>query len=109
MNKKQAEFNTITVDNFWDCNCDTNYIHNKTQKSCPVCNAVHNEDDFADSRLYEVAEYLLEISPELEDEFHQLRNDDKDFSNLYNENELLEWIIDHNDILDKQTLRTTNQ
>jgi hypothetical protein len=43
----------ITVDEFWDCRCDSNYIHRKTETdTCPVCH--QPSDESPDSMLNEV-------------------------------------------------------
>ena len=43
----------ITNDNFWDCECDTFYIHNKSvTRCCPVCGA--HEEDMPDSHQSEI-------------------------------------------------------
>ncbi len=49
--KKTTEF-------FWDCECETNYIHPKTQKVCFDCNAIASEQP--DSRVDEVVKMLVE-------------------------------------------------
>jgi hypothetical protein len=41
---------------FWDCECERNYIHLKSQKSCDICKA--NHEDCSDSRVNEVAAFL---------------------------------------------------
>jgi len=38
--------------NFWDCECDENFIHPKNQNTCPECGAV--QEDQPDSRVDEV-------------------------------------------------------
>ena len=38
--------------NFWDCECDKNFIHSKNQDTCPECGAVQEEQP--DSRVDEV-------------------------------------------------------
>ena len=30
----------ITTDNYWDCSCETNYIHPKSQDFCSKCGAI---------------------------------------------------------------------
>jgi hypothetical protein len=43
----------ITVDEFWDCSCDFNYIHRKkTTRRCPRCG--DTKDEAPDSLLDEV-------------------------------------------------------
>ena len=49
----------VTVNAFWDCNCESDYIHNKALlRHCPKCEAWYDLEpsDWADSRLNEVAE-----------------------------------------------------
>lgn len=45
-----------TTLNYWDCECEQNYIHNKEQSFCVICNAFLEEQP--DSRLNEVNEWL---------------------------------------------------
>jgi len=41
-----------TMDEYWDCECDTQYIHKKSDRTeCPRCHA--KEDEMPDSRLEE--------------------------------------------------------
>jgi hypothetical protein len=40
--------------NFWDCECEKNYIHPKTQKECAICGA--KSEDMPDSRQNEIDE-----------------------------------------------------
>lgn len=44
-----------TSDDYWDCECETNYIRPMTQKVCPKCGA--EEEDCPASRVDEL--YLL--------------------------------------------------
>ena len=46
-----------TTEHFWDCECESGYIHPKTLKQCPKCQACHS--DQPDSRVAEVILYLL--------------------------------------------------
>ena len=41
---------------FWDCNCDTEYIHPKLDISCPKCKANYQEapQDYPDSKNNEI-------------------------------------------------------
>jgi hypothetical protein len=41
-----------THQGFWDCECEHNYIHPKTQKTCRKCNT--KEDEQPDSRVNEL-------------------------------------------------------
>ena len=43
-----------TDDNYWDCACDTDYVHPKSQESCHWCK-VTLDDDPPDSRKNEIA------------------------------------------------------
>jgi len=46
----------ITDPNYWDCDCDSNYIHKKSESlSCPICNMT--EDECSDSRPNEIKLY----------------------------------------------------
>ena len=42
----------VTDERFWDCECDDNYIHPVSVKSCPICKAL--EDDQPNSRPNEM-------------------------------------------------------
>lgn len=59
MNKQEAtvllednSMNPITDENFWDCECEENYIHPKVQRMCVRCGYYHYE--MPDSRVYEL-------------------------------------------------------
>lgn len=41
-----------TIDGYWDCECEGQYIHSKTVALCPRCNC--RSDDMPDSMLSEV-------------------------------------------------------
>jgi len=43
---------TLTTPYFWDCNCETDFIHSKTEKRCSICHAKSHEQP--DSRVDEV-------------------------------------------------------
>ena len=43
----------LTTPLFWDCNCETNYIHSSTEYHCALCGAINN-DEQPDSRIDEV-------------------------------------------------------
>lgn len=58
-------FEEITRDDYWDCECETNYIHPKTQRTCSICNV--NADDQPDSIAREVEIYLGELSTDNQD------------------------------------------
>lgn len=45
-----------THDDYWDCNCEHNYIHAKTEERCPKCNAYHA--DQPNSMTREVEAFL---------------------------------------------------
>ena len=47
------------TDDYWDCECDENYIHSKTELSCPKCGALAEEQP--DSRVDEVKRLYLKI------------------------------------------------
>lgn len=46
-----------THPDFWDCECETNYIHLKNNTTCAKCNVY--KDDQPDSRIDEITELLL--------------------------------------------------
>ena len=46
-----------TTEHFWDCECETNYIHPKSVSICPRCGAV--SDERPDSRTNEVFATLM--------------------------------------------------
>jgi hypothetical protein len=49
-----------TTDLYWDCDCENNYIHKKTDMTyCEICDA--EEKDSPDSQLTEVILMLSEI------------------------------------------------
>lgn len=45
-----------TTPDFWDCECDKNYIHKKKLAACNICNATADEQP--DSRSNEVRHYI---------------------------------------------------
>ena len=51
-----------TTEHFWDCECETNYIHPKSVPVCPRCGAV--SDECSDSRINEVFAALM-ASPDI--------------------------------------------
>ncbi len=46
-----------TDPNFWDCECDCDYIHPKSEDSCPRCDSYREE--MPDSRISELKEHKL--------------------------------------------------
>lgn len=45
--------NCITTPNYWECECDDKYIHDKDDATmCFKCNS--NEEDYPDARLHDV-------------------------------------------------------
>ena len=42
----------VTTSAFWDCECETRYIHAKTEQQCPKCGTLRA--DGADSRVSEI-------------------------------------------------------
>ena len=54
---------TVTTPYYWDCNCDDNYIHAKSQVKCWRCGVSKNESP--DSHILEVQKYGLPINPNL--------------------------------------------
>jgi len=47
-----------TVDRYWDCECEQNYIHPKTIKQCWICGAKSSQQP--DSIAEEVKKYIRE-------------------------------------------------
>lgn len=41
-----------TNENYWDCECETNYIHSKSNVSCQICGC--NAEEMPDSRQNEI-------------------------------------------------------
>ncbi len=57
LNKTAGPSNTVvTNNNFWDCECESNYIHTKSTRLCPHCNA--ESDEQPDSHQSEVEALL---------------------------------------------------
>lgn len=56
----------ILTSQYWDCECEHNYIHPKSLAQCPVCQATSDEQP--DSRLNEVRERGLNIDESLIEE-----------------------------------------
>ena len=57
---REIEDDGETTPEFWDCECDTDYIRSKTVPICDTCGATSEEQP--DSRLYElphIAEHLI--------------------------------------------------
>lgn len=57
-----------TTDEYWDCGCDSNYIHPKTETVCSNCGAEYNEEtapDYPDSIYGEVikAGFFVQFPP----------------------------------------------
>ena len=46
----------FTTEHFWDCECEDNYIHPKTEPKCNICTFEHHE--MPDSRTIEVIKML---------------------------------------------------
>ena len=44
----------FTNDNYWDCNCEDQYIHPKRTEVCPICGA--HADGQPDSLTTEIAD-----------------------------------------------------
>jgi len=47
----------LTTPEYWDCECEHNYIHHKSEPSCHICKAVIDEQP--DSTVTEVIEQIL--------------------------------------------------
>lgn len=52
MEKDETNIEVQTTEKYWDCECDENFIHSKSQKECAICGAVAEEQP--DSRINEV-------------------------------------------------------
>ena len=52
----------ITTEHFWDCNCVSDYIHPKTERTCSKCGAVH--EDQPDSHIEEAIAFMIKESIE---------------------------------------------
>lgn len=48
------------TDEYWDCECEKDFIHLRSQESCPVCKA--EQEDQPDSRVLEVLKYGFVIA-----------------------------------------------
>ena len=68
----QPAFHTFgTHPAFWDCECDEDYIHIKSEElNCLKCNAY--EDDMPDAHTKEVLYMLLDQARELDSRLFQL-------------------------------------
>jgi hypothetical protein len=53
----------ITVQGFWDCACDDNYIHRSRLDECPICGCLQEEQP--DSMLDEI---LIHFSDKLDED-----------------------------------------
>ena len=49
---------TWLTEAYWDCECEKDYIHPKTEKSCGDCGMDELEDGMPDSHVHEVAKYV---------------------------------------------------
>lgn len=51
---------TITNPDYWDCDCQENYIHHKSHRFCRHCGVWYNDapQDHPDSLIIEVEKYL---------------------------------------------------
>lgn len=47
-----------TIDDFWDCECEQNFIHSVKHKTCSICN--RDQVDQPNSRLNEVVKWALD-------------------------------------------------
>jgi len=50
------EIGIITTPDFWDCECEEDFIHSSADEACPTCGA--RRDEQPDSRVNEVSEML---------------------------------------------------
>ena len=58
----------FTTEDFWDCECEENYIHSKAEYKCDKCGFLHHE--MPDSRVNEVIYSLLKSLYSLHDADH---------------------------------------
>ena len=78
MNIREIEMNS----NYWDCECNTNYIHSKKKESyCSVCKVY--EFDQPDSREEEVRRRMLMKIKELKEVLNNLNTYIKENANEY--------------------------
>jgi len=52
MGKDKIINDVRTTEKYWDCECEHNFIHPKTQSKCSICGALAEEQP--DSRINEV-------------------------------------------------------
>jgi rubrerythrin len=50
------ELKLVTTPDFWDCECEEDFIHPSSDEACPVCGA--HRDEQPDSRVNEVSAML---------------------------------------------------
>lgn len=50
------ELKIVTTPDFWDCECEENFIHPVYEESCPKCG--HSREEQPDSRVNEVSAML---------------------------------------------------
>jgi hypothetical protein len=53
---------------YWECECEHNYIHNKTADICPLCET--HQDDQPDARIHELLN-CIELCQCVLDDFMQ--------------------------------------
>ena len=59
LNKKAGPSNAVvTNNNFWDCECESNYIHTKSTRLCPHCSAESDEQPDSHQSEVEALVYL---------------------------------------------------
>lgn len=63
--RKREEKTVETDPGFWDCECEENYIHPKSQSECAKCGARAEEQP--DSRADELPQSLEEAGQEIAD------------------------------------------
>ena len=52
MEKNEKINDAITTEKYWDCECERDFIHPKTQSKCNICGVLAEEQP--DSRVNEV-------------------------------------------------------
>jgi len=59
MGKDKIINDVRTTEKYWDCECEHNFIHPKTQSKCGICGALAEEQP--DSRINEVLMFGLPL------------------------------------------------
>lgn len=55
---EETHQNCVTTPNYWECDCEDKYLHDKDENEmCFKCNS--NEEDQADARLHDVLHNMI--------------------------------------------------